>query len=339
MGVWLAKTAIVLLVLQFVSSGIGTPPPTPRRVKALDPGVGIIESVAITNNSSIACLANKYGGVRVWNIMRAKRIQSMRVGHLLKARAVAISPDAKTVAVGCFESSTRKGVLSVWDVNRGTNECELRGHDSYITSLCVLRRGRIVSASNDSTVALWDVPSRQKLRTLHLSSVVEVVRVSPDEKWVALGARDGSVSVIELASFRRVAKFVLTGPVVALGFSPDQQWLVTAAMAPVRDRMGAGVVSVWRTDTWRLRHTLSSSVTLVFSVHFHSSGTKFTIAGERTRGWFTSPGIVELWDAATAARSKVWREREPVLCSMLFPKEHKIGIITAFSNYLERSTR
>ena len=84
--------------------------------------------------------------------------------------------------------------------------------------------GRILaSGSRDKTVRLWDMTTRQQLRTLagH-TSVVWSVAFSPDGRTLASGSADKTIRLWNAATGEQCA--ILTGhtaPVKSVAFSPD----------------------------------------------------------------------------------------------------------------------
>jgi len=73
-------------------------------------------------------------------------------------RCIADMDKHKTLATG----------LQVWDISTGQCRRTLRGHAGWVSSLSVLRGGRVVSASWDATLRVWNPETGDQ--TLILSS-------------------------------------------------------------------------------------------------------------------------------------------------------------------------
>ena len=80
-------------------------------------------------------------------------------------------------------------------MSTGQMQQVLRGHTSAITSLAFLSSDtRLVSASRDETLRLWDAISGDTLQTLagHTGEILALA-ISPDETSVASAGSDGTI--------------------------------------------------------------------------------------------------------------------------------------------------
>ncbi|MCA9137035.1 MAG: protein kinase [Planctomycetales bacterium] len=90
--------------------------------------------------------------------------------HDLEATCVAISRDNRFLAIG-----TRRGGLIIADPENGHTIRHLGGHESTVTDADFLRDGRMLTASTDRTIALWNPEQRQRLsQCWHIAPVVAI---------------------------------------------------------------------------------------------------------------------------------------------------------------------
>jgi ribosome assembly protein 4 len=100
--------------------------------------------------------------------------------------SLAVSPDGMRLAFGGYQS------IRLWDVGKGEELGELKGHTDFVLCLAFSPDGkRLISGGADQTLRLWDVEQRKQLagkegKQGHASQVVSVAW-SPDGKHVLSG--------------------------------------------------------------------------------------------------------------------------------------------------------
>ncbi|MEP7284182.1 MAG: TIR domain-containing protein [Chloroflexota bacterium] len=102
-------------------------------------------------------------------------------------RAVAFSPDGKTVATG-----HQDGTVRLWQVDNGGMLRTFLGHTNIINSVAFSPDGKLIATGSvDHTARLWDVTTGKVVRLLegHVSQVSSVA-FSPDGKTVITGSYD-----------------------------------------------------------------------------------------------------------------------------------------------------
>ncbi len=174
-------------------------------------------------------------------------------GHAFKVVTLAFSPDGKTLAsadefydVGMpDESKVATGIVRLWDVDKGKEIAQLKGHEKAVDVLAFSPDGKQLAASGYVSTLVWDLPAAnaapQRLKVL-----AATLRFSPDGKKLACGGK--SIVVVDLADpdhlreMTRAPEFV---PCHALRFSADGKTLAGA--------MNDGAVLLWDVATGKER--------------------------------------------------------------------------------------
>ena len=105
---------------------------------------------------------------------------------------IAFSPDGKTLAGACWDSTVR-----LWDAKTGELKHRLTEHKEHATSVAFSPDGTTLASGGglfDNTVRLWDPETGELKRvfTGHMGSV-QGVAFSPDGGVLASGSGDGTV--------------------------------------------------------------------------------------------------------------------------------------------------
>jgi WD40 repeat protein len=218
--------------------------------------------------------------IHLWDLKTGKLRQTLR-GKADPYFVVAFSADGRTLAAGGRVPQSAGGLLQLWDMQsvkvrtdefpnairslvfpRGVNDRLAVGtvgegvrmidpssaRQEYslsqpgpIRALAVSPDGKVLAASDDAHVHLWDWASNREVARLtgHAGRVTGL-QFSPDGRWLATASLDGTAKLWEMPARRLAATFApgkyKTGMGVAL-FTPDGKSLVTAG----DDRM----IHVW----------------------------------------------------------------------------------------------
>ena len=149
------------------------------------------------------------------------------------------------------------------------------GHKGLIRDLVVSSDGHyLISASDDKTIRVWDVESKQEVRKI-LGQVgagsegkIYAVALSPDDRWLAVGGYLGADNTAEMGDIRIYdfaagkLQYLLKGHsnrVMDLAFSPDNTFLVSSSFDTT--------VKTWNINSnFQLRDTLKAHKDAVYAV-------------------------------------------------------------------------
>jgi WD40 repeat protein len=146
--------------------------------------------------------------------------------------AVAFCPDGK-VAFGCHD-----GAVAVVDAKTGEEAFVLKGHTDSVRGLAFDGAGgRLLSASDDGTVRVWDFKTRKQTGKFECGKG-RGLSVATDGKRAVVAV--GEVEVWDLKTSKMVHRLTEhTGPVLSVAVSPDGKLAVSAAA------LFGGEVIVW----------------------------------------------------------------------------------------------
>ena len=258
--------------------------------------VGDVRDVAFGAGDRYALSASTDGTLRVWDVGTGRHLHCMETDGQY-VTALATLPDGRTVV-----SASVGGTLTAWDMDSGEAIREYVGHTGRVDEL-VVHGDRIVSASGDRTVRIWDAANA---RTLH-EIPAEVTSMAIADEWLVaattdqryererneLISSDNGIRIWDLGSGREVG--VLAGhlePVFAFALSADGRLAVSGS----DDR----TVRIWDLGRRAELLALRGHESAVRAVAVTSDGRRVVSAAQswRPSGDGADPSLL-VWDART----------------------------------------
>ena len=277
------------------ASGGQIPFETTRRLN----GVGRDGVLALSRQARWLLTAADGNAANVWNPHTGELLQVLE-GHRDRVTAVAFSPDETRAFSG-----DARGFCLLWQwqpaAGRWELAHELRGHRPgfRIQAAAFSPDGlRLLTASDDRTVAQWDVAAGEEIKNLVLAHPEGVTqfRLSPDGRWALTGCNDRSVRLWDVQQVQ--ARVLDDGAgrgkhekIDALDWSPDGKTALVlwAAAQTVHLYRWADTPSLAATPE---RTRVQRSFGALSSALFSPDGMRLlTVGGERARLWELAAGL------------------------------------------------
>ncbi len=241
----------------------------------------IVTALAIRDGGNEVAIAGDDHVVRLWDISAA-RFAAELTGHTDLVRTLAYSTNGSLLA-----SAGNDGKLFIWDA---ADHLLLSNHDQPlpITRLVFARQGSLVTTVGfRSPLRFFDVHQGQEVRSLSCPcSDMRALAVSPDDRYLAAGGRNGTIRVWELATGSTVSEFTAHRQRIhAVQFSPDNEWIASCS-----DDRTVRVSRVDGSEPVVLRGPAAKVMSLVFC------GTREIAAGG-------SDNMIRIWNVEQGAES------------------------------------
>jgi DNA-binding beta-propeller fold protein YncE len=208
-------------------------------------------------------------------------------GHISQVRALAFSPDGKTIA-SAGGNPAQFGEIKIWSVKERKELRTIRGHGDNIFALAFSPDGsKLATASYDRLIKIWDPQTGSELATLkdHTDAVFALA-FSPDGRRLASASADRTVKIWEVASGNRLFTLgdALDG-LQTLAFHPNGKQLAAAG----NDR----VIRIWELNELEGRQirSLIAHEDAIHEVTYSPDGKLLASTGADKR--------IKIWDAAT----------------------------------------
>jgi len=190
----------------------------------LQGGQAVVLRVAVSADGRRAAALAEDWVIRVWDTGSGRLLLTKPSNP--NALGVALSPDGLLVS-----GSGPEGSVHLWRVDEPTQPMVLRGHQHSVRRTAFSPDGgRLVSASDDGTLRIWDTRTGAQQRVLGAGEdrIMWSVEFSRDGTGIVAGAQDGTVLLWAAnASGPPVVLRGHEGMVWDVAYSPDGRWVAS----------------------------------------------------------------------------------------------------------------
>jgi WD40 repeat protein len=168
---------------------------------------GGITSLAVSRDGKVALTGSSDRSLKLWNLGTGKDVKTI-TGHADSVTAVALSPSGKWAASGSADNTVRVWYLP--DDGKDVEPIVLEGHTREVTAIAFLSEGRILSASQDQTMRLWNVEDGKLSLTFkgHKNWITSLA-VSSDGKQAITTSDDLTIKVWDMNNGKEFASLDL----------------------------------------------------------------------------------------------------------------------------------
>ncbi|KAJ0977957.1 hypothetical protein J5N97_013431 [Dioscorea zingiberensis] len=213
--------------------------------------------------------------VKIWDpSVRGSELRSTLIGHSRPIRA--ISSDRSKVVSGSDDQS-----VIVWDKQTSQLLEELKGHDGPVSCVRMLSGERVLTASHDGTVKMWDVRTDTCVATVgRFSNAVLCMEYDDTTGILAAAGRDVVANIWDIRAGRQMQK--LQG---------HTKWIRSIRMA--------GDTILTGSDDWTARMWSASRGTCDAVLACHAGPILCVEYSISDKGIFTgsADGLIRFWEA------------------------------------------
>ena len=128
--------------------------------------------------------------IRRWNRFTGELIRTYS-GHGGAVKCILFSVEKKIIISGTTDFK-----ILLWNSESGEKIGEMTGHTDWLRSLAFFDATKIVSVSSDQTVKVWDIATKQRIKTIAFNHTnVNSITITSDGKYIITGSWDEIIRV------------------------------------------------------------------------------------------------------------------------------------------------
>jgi WD40 repeat protein len=241
----------------------------------------LVQSLAFSPDGQLLA-SGGFREVKLWR--RPSEVPHAPLEGQAPIRSIAVSPDGKWAAFG-----EAAGPIKLWDLSTRKDPRTLAGHGASVTGLAFLADGsKLVSASEDKTLRLWNVADGAALAQIETPAPITALALQAEPPQAATGHADHKLRLWTLPAegagqWTAGAEIAgHAGPITALAVSPANKGQLVSGSAD-------GTIRQWTVaDQKQVREIKHGAAVTALAVR--PDGKQIASAGE--------DNLIKLWNAA-----------------------------------------
>lgn len=256
-------------------------------IAVLDGHADELTACAITSDGRLAISASTDSTAKLWDLATRRCVGTLDNDERW-ATSCTVTRDGNHLVVG-----SDNGVIGIWDLSSQQRLSTLSGHDDYITACLTTSSAKIVSASRDGSVRVWDLETTECNHVLEAEARLPTARATPEHRWInaivvlhggtqiLAAAGDGSMAHWDIETGRCIRVFGAgQGRVDAMALLHDDQYVLCG--------MADGSVAIW--------DVVQAVRVLVFRAHEGAVSVLTNMAGGRRILTASQDSTIALWE-------------------------------------------
>ncbi len=181
--------------------------------------IDYVRTVVFSPDGKLLASGGYDSRLRLWDASTGDHIATLRGG----GPAVAFSPDGKLIA-NEYGGDGIIGTIGLWDAHTGELRHVLSKYHNPLTCMAFSPDGKtLVSASRDSEIVFWDIPTLQRRLSLttHHTEGVYSLAFSPDGKTLVSSSSDQTLRFWDPHTGEQKVALQYPDAITSIAFSPD----------------------------------------------------------------------------------------------------------------------
>lgn len=271
--------------MQEVTSLIPSAPDVRKLRPELDlqlPHQGVVASLQVSADGKHLVSGGWDAAIKIWDAGSTKLIRTISVKRA--AYRVKISPDGRLIAAAIwFENS-----IPIFEMASGRQVAALSGHSDRVHDIAFVDSNRLVSASQDSTIRVWNLNNGRTEQVLRgHTGPVNSISIAASHSLLASVSEDNTAKLWDITGGQLLKDFSVDAAVRSVVISPDRKLLAVA---------GANKFSLFNVKNATLKQTFEVTTFPNLKVgDAYSNRVSFSPDGNYLIGCSTQCGRIYIW--------------------------------------------